>query len=79
MATTDVDRVLIDTNVLVYARRPTAPEHVAVRTALARVEASDCAVWVSPQVLREYLAVVTRPRRRPAVLNAIESRSRQCR
>jgi predicted nucleic acid-binding protein len=61
MATTVADRVFIDTNVLVYASRPTAPEHVAARAALARVETSDCAVWISPQVLREYLAVVTRP------------------
>jgi predicted nucleic acid-binding protein len=61
MATTGVDRVFIDTNVLVYASRPTAPEHVAARAALARIEATDCAVWITPQILREYLAVVTRP------------------
>jgi toxin-antitoxin system PIN domain toxin len=61
MATTAVDRAFVDTNVLVYASRPTAPEHVAARAALARLEASDGTVWISPQVLREYLAVVTRP------------------
>ena len=60
MATTVVDRVFIDTNVLVYASRPTAPEHAAARAALAGAEASDSAVWISPQDLREYLAVVTR-------------------
>lgn len=58
---TDADPVFLDTNVLVYASRPTAPEHAAARAALGAIEASGAAVWISPQVLREYLAVVTRP------------------
>ena len=61
MATTVADRVFIDTNVLVYASRPTVPEHGAARAALGRLEASGCEAWISRQVLREYLAVVTRP------------------
>lgn len=58
---TDAESVFIDTNVLVYVSRPTAPEHSTAVAALAETEASGCAVWLSPQVLREYLAVVTRP------------------
>lgn len=61
MATTDADPVFIDTNVLVYVSRPSAPEHIVAVAALAEIEASGCAVWISPQILREYLAVVTRP------------------
>lgn len=33
MTTTVADRVFIDTNVLVYASRPTAPHHAAARAA----------------------------------------------
>jgi toxin-antitoxin system PIN domain toxin len=61
MATTVAEPVFIDTNLLVYASRPTTPEHGASRAALARLEAGNGAIWISPQVLREYLAVVTRP------------------
>ena len=61
MATTVADRIFVDTNVLVYVSRPTAPGHMAARAALAGLETSGGAAWISPQVLREYLAVVTRP------------------
>ncbi len=53
MATTVANPVFIDTNILVYVSRPSAPEHAAARDALARLEASDCAARISPQVLRE--------------------------
>lgn len=55
------DPVFIDTNVLVYATHTTAFEHAAARAALARLEAEGSDMWVSLQVLREYLAAVTRP------------------
>jgi predicted nucleic acid-binding protein len=61
MATTAADQVFIDTNVLVYASRPSAPEHAAARVALAEIETTGARVWISQQVLRDYLAVVTRP------------------
>ena len=61
MATTDADPIFVDTNVLVYASRPSAPEHAVAREALATIELSRRTAWISPQVLREYLAVVTRP------------------
>ncbi|MDA8048438.1 MAG: PIN domain-containing protein [Rhodospirillales bacterium] len=60
MATMAADPIFIDTNVLVYASRPTAPHHIGARAALSRLEAEGCPLWISPQVLREYLAVVTR-------------------
>jgi predicted nucleic acid-binding protein len=55
------DPVFLDTNVLVYASRSTAPEHAASRAVLARLEADASPLWISQQVLREYLAAVTRP------------------
>jgi predicted nucleic acid-binding protein len=61
MATMAADPVFVDTNVLVYATRPSAAQHVAALTALTRLEGEGSALWVSPQVLREYLATVTRP------------------
>jgi len=54
------DPVFVDTNVLVYATRPSAAEHAAALAALGRLEGEGSALWVSHQVLREYLAVVTR-------------------
>jgi predicted nucleic acid-binding protein len=53
--------VFVDTNVLIYATRLLAAQHAAAQAALARLEGEGSVLWVSPQVLREYLAVVTRP------------------
>ncbi len=61
MATMAADPVFVDTNVLVYVSRPTAPEHPMARAALGRLNADGCAIWISTQVMRDYLAVVTRP------------------
>ena len=55
------DPVFIDTNVLIYATRRTTSEHVAARAALARLETEGRSLWISFQILREYLAAVTRP------------------
>jgi predicted nucleic acid-binding protein len=55
------DPVFLDTNVRVFATRPTAAQHAAALAALTRLEAEGAAFWISTQVLREYLAVVTRP------------------
>ena len=44
-----------------FATRRTASEHAAAQAALARLEGEGRALWISFQILREYLAVVTRP------------------
>jgi predicted nucleic acid-binding protein len=49
----------IDTNVLVYSTAEAAPFHEQARSALAR-EAAISPLAISRQVLREYLATVTR-------------------
>jgi predicted nucleic acid-binding protein len=61
MATGAVDPSFIDTNVLVYATVPVSPLHAAAVAALAAERAAGRPLWVSRQVLREYLAVLSRP------------------
>lgn len=53
--------MFIDTNVLVYALAPAAPSHELARTLLDRARASGEQRTISRQILREYLATVTRP------------------
>ena len=53
--------MFIDTNVLVKARIPTAPDHDAARASLGRAFEEPEPLRISRQVIREYLAVVTRP------------------
>ena len=53
--------MFIDTNVLVAARFVTAPDHGAARTSLNRVGQSPEPLHISRQIIREYLATVTRP------------------
>ena len=50
----------VDTNVLVYATATSAPFRDRARAALVRL-AADEQLWVSRQILREYVAVMTRP------------------
>jgi predicted nucleic acid-binding protein len=61
MATTAADPVFVDTNVLVYSTRPLSVHHAAAAQALARLGAAGVTMCISPQILREYLAAVTRP------------------
>jgi predicted nucleic acid-binding protein len=58
--------IFLDTNVLVYATQvgrggTSTSQHGAAERALQRLQRSGARLWVSRQVLREYLAVVTRP------------------
>ena len=52
--------MFVDTNVLVAARSAKAPDRQAALDALLRERQSE-ALRISRQVIREYLAVVTRP------------------
>jgi predicted nucleic acid-binding protein len=60
--TTAADRILVDTNVLVYACLRLSPLHGAAIQALHTELLAGTEIWVSRQVLREYLAVLTRPK-----------------
>ena len=50
-----------DTNYFVYARFPGAPQHEDARDGLRRALDGGEPLRISRQVIREYLAVVTRP------------------
>jgi len=61
MTTTDVKAtVFIDTNILVYANVINAPFHEKALSAIKSLHNSGTALWISRQILREYIAVVTR-------------------
>ncbi len=61
MATGDVDTLFLDTNVLVYGNVASAPLHdIALETIRAYYRAG-VKLWISRQVLREYLATLSRP------------------
>ena len=53
--------MFVDTNVLVKARILEAPDHEIARASLQRAFDEPEPLRISRQVLREYLAVVTRP------------------
>lgn len=55
------ERVFLDTNILVYANIAEAPLHDAALNRIRTSEQAGSALWISRQVLREYLAVLTRP------------------
>src|ERR1043166_6990340 len=61
MATTAVDPGFVDTNILIYARVAVSPFHAAAVTRLDDLQTAGHPLWTSRQILREYLAALTRP------------------
>jgi len=61
MATTEGNRVFVDTNVLVYAAVSQAPFHAEARSVIRTRQEAGMDLWISRQVLREYLATLSRP------------------
>lgn len=53
-------RVFIDTNVLIYANVAEAPFHHEALGVIKELHRSGDEIWLSRQVLREYLCVLTR-------------------
>jgi len=68
MATTDAKPVFVDTNILVYANLTQSPFHKRALFALENLRKSDAELWINRQVLREYLAVMTRPNLLTAII-----------
>ena len=60
--------ILLDANVLVYAVNADAPQHVASRRVVEAALAGELPGVLVPQVLLEFFAVVTNPRRIQAPL-----------
>jgi len=58
---TDAEPLFIDTNVLVYANIAESPFHARALDALRKAQRAGRPLWISRQVLREYLVILTRP------------------
>lgn len=58
------DRVVLDTNILLAASDAGRAEHSGARIALDEWPARGTTLYTSGQILREYLAVATRPPQR---------------
>ncbi|MEH2085741.1 type II toxin-antitoxin system VapC family toxin [Nostoc sp.] len=55
------DPVFLDTNILVYASQIQSPFHQAAMETIQGFYDAGVDLWISRQVLREYLATLTRP------------------
>lgn len=55
------DPLFVDTNVLVYANVLEAPLHARALGAIHAARQAGRILWISRQVIREYLVVMTRP------------------
>lgn len=60
MKMTGVDRLFVDTNVLIYATNESSPWRALAKAALQEARQLGIELIVSTQVLREYLAAATR-------------------
>ena len=65
--------MFIDTNVLIKARILEAPDHDIARERLSRALQECEPLRISRQLVREYLAVVTRPQSWPAAITREEA------
>jgi predicted nucleic acid-binding protein len=63
MPETTANAVFIDTNILVYVNLTASPFHDHARRQLNTLAEQGCTLWISRQVLREYLASMTRRER----------------
>ncbi len=61
MAMTDAEPLFVDTNILIYANVSTAPFHEQALSAIKTAFQSERPLWISRQVLREFIAARTRP------------------
>ena len=56
-----IDRLFIDTNVLLYALRQTSPFFDSANLALTQAKAKGSELWISRQVLRELCVGLLKP------------------
>lgn len=61
MTNGDANAVFLDTNILVYANVEESPFHQLALEAIQTRYEAGMELWVSRQVLREYLTTLTRP------------------
>lgn len=61
MVTMDDRPLFIDTNILIYANVSTAPFHEQALNSIKSAHQAERPLWISRQVLREFIATRTRP------------------
>ncbi len=61
MVNSDASPVFIDTNILVYANIKGFPLHQVALEAIQTLFDAEIELWISRQVLREFIVCVTRP------------------
>jgi len=61
MATMDDKALFVDTNLLVYANVIETPMHEQALAAINTAHQAGRTIWISRQVIREYLVTMTRP------------------
>ena len=64
MAMTDAEyprSIFIDTNILIYANLAESPFHESAVAKVTSLDAAGTELWISRQILREYLAAMSRP------------------
>ena len=74
MKTDMADLTLLDSNILIYAEQAETPYYEAAKSLRDRVLAGEISACISPQVLSEFFAVATNPRRVTAPLTIQEAR-----
>ncbi|MEQ8173053.1 MAG: type II toxin-antitoxin system VapC family toxin [Candidatus Eremiobacterota bacterium] len=57
------NQIFIDTNILVYASVTASPYHKVALKSLTDLYNTGAELWISRQVIREYLATLTRPQK----------------
>ena len=74
----DVNSVFFDTNVLVYANVVESPLHQLAIKAIQSYYDIGTELWISRQILREYIAVLTRPQifTKPVSVSVVADRIR---
>jgi len=60
--TVAAEPTFLDTNILVYASVAASPFHAVALRTIAELEHDAVPLWISRQVIREYLATLVRPR-----------------
>lgn len=69
--TSAADPLFVDTNILVYASWAAAPLHAPARSMLATHRSAGAPLYISRQVIREWLATLNRPRTGLALIDLI--------
>jgi predicted nucleic acid-binding protein len=64
----DVEQVFLDTNVLVYASVLESPWFKSAQDIIRRLENKNTTIYISRQIIREYIATLSRPQTFPVKL-----------